>query len=524
MPQHQSIKPLFDGSKATSSHQQPTQNPQQQRHSSRSISPIETSFVASLSAANVDKSESGSSSSDVSPIEDPHRHSPNRSQVHGNVSFNTTALDNAETSHPSAASLTQASGRHAYFPHNGLPTTTSKVQDHITRKDTPSKVENFSSRIDDASDTKSLPRLMREPVRPVAFFADHPEDEWDDPDNILTDGRNENKPTFDVYRSQGVPPLNSVDKRTIQVGSDRQTTSTASSEGSIESTVKADQTQNRFTPSLDTINSGDAIESPKSNIAVIARSPRLGIWPRKGIYQPRRSSDKESKNSSSPLRHAVKTDTKESGKSPIDPARDGLSHARWNRSRFSDEPPSRFSDTSCSTATYDSPPSTPGKNFEYRIATPALAIVNRKRPIQITNMQSPNITRRKPTPSEAQRTSSLSSENQGNHKPLPKSPPEAQAVTRAASLEAKRDALRQRRVNLQTVVDELTNVTQRNPIAYDMATRQKMKQTIDELGKEISSIGKEEHDTGLQLHRAWKREEETSTYESSPLWVKRLAS
>ena len=119
---------------------------------------------------------------------------------------------------------------------------------------------------------------------------------------------------------------------------------------------------------------------------------------------------------------------------------------------------------------------------------------------------------------------SVNDVDQWKDKPLPKSPPEAQAVTRVASLEAKLEALRRRRTNLQTVVDELTNVTQRSPIAYDLASRQKLKKTIDGLSNEISGVGKEEHETGLQLHRAWKREEQTSTYESSPLWVKRLAS
>ena len=205
-------------------------------------------------------------------------------------------------------------------------------------------------------------------------------------------------------------------------------------------------------------------------------------------------------------------------------ARVGFDYTQWTSCHVGAQPPSRFSDTSCSTVANDSPPSTPELNFERRVATPASSIVSRKKPVQIAGMRSPNLPRRKPTPSEVQLCMGLNNENQGISKPLPKSPPEAQAVTRTASLEAKLETLRRRRANLQTVIQELTSVAQRSPITYDMASRQKMKHTIDRLGKELSEVGKEEHETGRQLHRAWKREEHTSSYESSSLWVKRLAS
>lgn len=109
-------------------------------------------------------------------------------------------------------------------------------------------------------------------------------------------------------------------------------------------------------------------------------------------------------------------------------------------------------------------------------------------------------------------------------KSLPKSPPEAQAVTRVASLEAKLENLRRRRSNLRTVILERTNVMQLSSTTYDIASRHEIKRAVDGLHEELAEVIKDEHETGLQLHRAWKRHDTDSAYEHSSLWVKRLAS
>ena len=527
MPQCQPIRPLFDTPKATSSYQKPTPNSVNEHRSSRdspracSISPVDTSFVGSLSTADEDESESGTSSCDVSPIED--FHCQNQRAVNGKPPLNLAAQDNVGTSHPSVALLDQTRGRRTYSPHQGSSAITSGLQNDISRKDIPSKVGKTSSTVCVASDTRSMPGPMGS-FRPIAPSTKQRGDQGHSFSSICTDTSSPNMTKYDSFRSRGVPTLRPVGKRIIQVATDRQTPSTGSSKPSLETTTQADQIQIRsHSRVLTAIDSGAGDESLNS-YPHVAKPVALSTHTRKGISQPQHPSETESKSYNSRVWPEVKTDSDTSGKSLIHSARNGLGHVEWNRSLFSDQPPSRFSDTSCSTITYDSPPSTPENNVEQRIATPALSIVSRKRPVQIIDIQSPNITRRKPTPSEAQKSLSLNHESQGNSKPLPKSPPEAQAVTRVASLEAKLEALRRRRANLQTVVNELTDVTKRSPIVYDMASRQKLKQTIDGLGREISEVGKEEHETGLQLHRAWKREEETSTYDHSTLWVKRLAS
>lgn len=196
--------------------------------------------------------------------------------------------------------------------------------------------------------------------------------------------------------------------------------------------------------------------------------------------------------------------------------------AKMHHMHLEDQPPSRFSATTYATTAYDSPPATPGMSSESPVATPS-SILNRKRPVPIAGIPNSRLAPRKPTPSELSK--SFHADEDGRFsKSLPKSPPEAQAVTRVASLEAKLDNLRCRRANLKTVIQELTYVVQPSSIAYDKASRQEIKRTVDGLDKELAEVAKEEHETGLQLHRAWKRQDNDSAYEHSSLWVKRLAS
>lgn len=190
-----------------------------------------------------------------------------------------------------------------------------------------------------------------------------------------------------------------------------------------------------------------------------------------------------------------------------------------------DQPPSRFSSTTYATTTFDSPPTTP----ELGSYSPAMATIsttpnsmlNRKRPVPPAGISNSKVTARKPTPSD------LGTPNQapeGKRKSLPKSPPEVEATSRIELLQAKLDNLRQRRNNLQTVIHELTNVVQPSSIAYDMASRQEIRRTVDGLGRELAEIVKDEHETGLKLHRALKRDDEFAAYEPTSIWVRRVTS
>lgn len=198
--------------------------------------------------------------------------------------------------------------------------------------------------------------------------------------------------------------------------------------------------------------------------------------------------------------------------------------AKMHHMHLGDQPPSRFSATTCATTVYDSPPATPEMSSKSPTPTPPSTILNRKRPVAATSLSNQKVASRKPTPQEFKKSSRVVPANVRLSKSLPKSPPEAQAVTRVASLEAKLENLRRRRSNLRTVIQERTNVVQLSSTAYDIASRHEIKRTVDGLHEELAQVIKDEHETGLQLHRAWKRHDTDSAYEHSSLWVKRLAS
>ena len=198
-------------------------------------------------------------------------------------------------------------------------------------------------------------------------------------------------------------------------------------------------------------------------------------------------------------------------------------YQRFNVDNHHNQPPSRFSATTYATTAYDSPPATPEMSQEGPMQSPAPSILDRKRPVPPAGINlSAKATARKPTPSQVS-TMKKAEENSRFSKTLPKEPPEEPKVSRVDSLQAKLDALRRRRGNLQTVIHELTNVVQPSSIAYDIASRQEIKKTVEGLSKELSDVVKEEHETGLTLHRAYKRHDDTA-YEPTHLWVRRVTS
>ena len=185
--------------------------------------------------------------------------------------------------------------------------------------------------------------------------------------------------------------------------------------------------------------------------------------------------------------------------------------------------PSRFSATTYATTNfesppmnYDSPPATPEMNPDL---TPPPTVLHRKRPVPVAGI----VKSRKPVASQAGSISQAEMARRQS-KSLPKSPDEAAATTLVASLEAKLDALRRRRQNLKTLLHELTNVVQPSSIAYDMASRAEIKKTVENINNELATVQKDEHETGLKLHRAWKRQDQEMVYEPTHLWVRRVTT
>jgi len=140
----------------------------------------------------------------------------------------------------------------------------------------------------------------------------------------------------------------------------------------------------------------------------------------------------------------------------------------------------------------------------------APSIMSRRRPIP--NMPVSRKPIRKPTPAEA----ALG--------PDPVAQPPTDPVDRIQALEAKRDGLARRRINLETVIKELTRVIQPNNVAYDLAAKQEVKRSVQSIENDIAEIKREEHELGLKAARAWRRLDENNNGDGSTLWVKRVTS
>ncbi|KAJ5167901.1 uncharacterized protein N7482_003495 [Penicillium canariense] len=144
------------------------------------------------------------------------------------------------------------------------------------------------------------------------------------------------------------------------------------------------------------------------------------------------------------------------------------------------------------------------------------SIMSRQRPLP--SMPTSKKPVRKPTPLEAAQEPTLA------HLPLPDDAPK-DAVGRIESLETRRDELAKRRVNLETVIYELTRVIQPDAIAYDLAAKAEVKRSVQSIENEIAEIKREEHELGMKVTRAWRRlDEQENNGDGSNLWVKRVTS
>jgi hypothetical protein len=203
---------------------------------------------------------------------------------------------------------------------------------------------------------------------------------------------------------------------------------------------------------------------------------------------------------------------------PIQFSESQLRHAVQHMD-ISNEPSSRFSATTYATTVPDSPPGTPDLQRDDAPPVPDLpapSVLNRKRPIAPSGINfGSKPPSRKPTPSAATMEGP-------DAKTLPSAPEEETPIDRVTQLEAKLASLQKRRANIKTVIHELTHVVQPSSIEYDLASRNEIKRTVESLTTENAVIEKEIHETGLKLHRAFKKRDENSLYEPTGLWVRRV--
>ncbi|KAI0483104.1 hypothetical protein GGR56DRAFT_670904 [Xylariaceae sp. FL0804] len=244
------------------------------------------------------------------------------------------------------------------------------------------------------------------------------------------------------------------------------------------------------------------------------------------------------------------------------------------------QPPSRFSVTTVATSNQAPTPNgsievvpslpTPPPQQPAAAAAPHSSVMDRKRPhvpgyensprdspteaVRI-NLDSPyrvaspaqgsssknNTPRMKPRPSAPthhESTLSLGSTTSGSEKMLPLAPPELSAAMaasggsgssavadRVAQLNARLEALANRRVNLHKAIRQMTELMPTDNLLASEAVvrkREAEKRKVEALRAELADVERASYELGLKLHRAYKRMDRDAEYEPTTLWVRRV--
>ncbi|KAG5938716.1 hypothetical protein E4U53_007949 [Claviceps sorghi] len=111
-------------------------------------------------------------------------------------------------------------------------------------------------------------------------------------------------------------------------------------------------------------------------------------------------------------------------------------------------------------------------------------------------------------------------------KPLPLAPHQGKSGDVVSQLDAQISALFHRRVNVEKSIKQMTEFMPRDNLLaseHVLRKREEEKQKVENLRLELAEIQREEHELGLKLYRARKRQEKEADFESTPLWVSRVA-
>ncbi|KAI0596412.1 hypothetical protein F4775DRAFT_310857 [Biscogniauxia sp. FL1348] len=110
-------------------------------------------------------------------------------------------------------------------------------------------------------------------------------------------------------------------------------------------------------------------------------------------------------------------------------------------------------------------------------------------------------------------------------KTLPPAPPEAQSHGRVAQLNARLEALGNRRININTAIKQMTELMPTDNILASeevVRKREAEKRKVEALRVELADVERESYELGLKLHRAYKRMDRDAEYEPTTLWVRRV--
>ncbi|KAK1976081.1 hypothetical protein LZ30DRAFT_604192, partial [Colletotrichum cereale] len=113
-------------------------------------------------------------------------------------------------------------------------------------------------------------------------------------------------------------------------------------------------------------------------------------------------------------------------------------------------------------------------------------------------------------------------------KALPPPPTEmSMSNDRVGYLKARLESLSNRRININKAIRQMTELMPTDHILASQAVllkREAEKRKVEALKTELSEIQREEYETGLKLHRAYKRMDRNAEYEPTTLWVRRVTN
>ncbi|KAI2471202.1 hypothetical protein F4781DRAFT_420773 [Annulohypoxylon bovei var. microspora] len=230
------------------------------------------------------------------------------------------------------------------------------------------------------------------------------------------------------------------------------------------------------------------------------------------------------------------------------------------------QPPSRFSVTTYATSQQsttprdsidvdENAPPVPTPPQQFMAQQPQSSILDRKRPI-VSGYDTPGSRKSNSPPepvkisldsyymtsavSRPHKTSPDAAVPRGNDsrlslaslpdkdKTLPLAPPEtqsAQTQDRVAQLNAKLQALGNRRININTAIKQMTELMPTDNVLASAAVihkREEEKRKVEALRQELADVERESYELGLKLHRAYKRLDRDAEYEPTTLWVRRV--
>ncbi|KAK2005608.1 hypothetical protein LZ32DRAFT_633487 [Colletotrichum eremochloae] len=113
-------------------------------------------------------------------------------------------------------------------------------------------------------------------------------------------------------------------------------------------------------------------------------------------------------------------------------------------------------------------------------------------------------------------------------KALPPPPTEmSMSNDRVGYLKARLESLSNRRININRAIRQMTELMPTDHILASQAVllkREAEKRKVEALKSELAEIQREEYETGLKLHRAYKRMDRNAEYEPTTLWVRRVTN